>query len=289
MKPYREKLLSLPNASWNMLNRRLDDAIPFQWHHHPEFELTLTLNSSGQRFIGDHVGEYSDADLVLIGPNLPHTWASREKINPDQPHVALVLWFHPDWVEKTIGAVIEFSGIQALLTRASRGLYFSPKVAALVRNDYQDLFQQPPIERLMTLFRVLNYLALDTTSQALASVAVTQNEPTKHRERIDRVLNHIHTHYTRVISINELAAIAALSVSGVHRLFGKHTQTTISDYLMQLRIGDACARLSGSNQPIAHIAESVGYSTLANFNRQFKTLMLMTPSKYRSHFRRTTE
>ena len=46
MKPFLEKLPPHSDTSWTMLNRRLDDAIPFQWHHHPEFELTLTLNSS---------------------------------------------------------------------------------------------------------------------------------------------------------------------------------------------------------------------------------------------------
>ena len=72
----------------------------FAWHHHPEFELTLTRNSRGQRFVGDHVGNYDDGDLVLIGPNLPHTWASREKIRTTEPHVALVFWFSQQWIEK---------------------------------------------------------------------------------------------------------------------------------------------------------------------------------------------
>ena len=56
MKPYLEHLTTDDGASWATLNRRLEDGIPFQWHHHPEFELTLTLNSRGQRFIGDHIG-----------------------------------------------------------------------------------------------------------------------------------------------------------------------------------------------------------------------------------------
>ena len=81
MKPLLEKVMPPEGASWAWLDRQLDDAIPFQWHHHPEFELTLTLNSVGQRFIGDHIGDYDDGDLVLIGPNLPHTWASRGKPN----------------------------------------------------------------------------------------------------------------------------------------------------------------------------------------------------------------
>src|SRR5688572_15167349 len=104
MRPLLEKIRPEPGASWAMLNRRLDAEIPFQWHHHPEYELTLTLNSRGQRFIGDHIGAYDDGDLVLVGPNLPHTWASREKIAEGEPHVALVMWFLPEWAAP-LGAV----------------------------------------------------------------------------------------------------------------------------------------------------------------------------------------
>jgi hypothetical protein len=50
-------------------------------------------------------------------------------------------------------------------------------------------------------------------------------------------------------------------------------------------IGDACARLASTEQPIVHIADAVGYGTFANFNRQFKLLTSMTPREYRAHFR----
>jgi hypothetical protein len=53
MRPLFEKVTVPDGASWALLNRRLDDGIPFLWHYHPEFELTLTLNSRGQRYIGD--------------------------------------------------------------------------------------------------------------------------------------------------------------------------------------------------------------------------------------------
>lgn len=71
MKSYLEKVSVPEDASWVLFERRLDDEIPFQWHHHPEFELTLTLNSQGQRYVGDDISAYGD--LVLLGPNLPHT------------------------------------------------------------------------------------------------------------------------------------------------------------------------------------------------------------------------
>lgn len=96
MQPWLEQVTLSSGQSWTLFDRQLP-AFPFNWHYHPEFELTLTLNSSGQRFVGDHVGQYFDADLVLVGPNLPHAWQSRAALDPSQPHRALVLWFQPQW------------------------------------------------------------------------------------------------------------------------------------------------------------------------------------------------
>src|SRR5438445_12575984 len=76
VKPYLEKVTVADDSSWSMIRVPRDHGIPFEWHHHPEYELTLTINSRGNRFIGDHVGTYDDGDLVLLGPSLPHTWSS---------------------------------------------------------------------------------------------------------------------------------------------------------------------------------------------------------------------
>ena len=97
MRPLFEKVTVPEGASWALLDRKLDDGIPFQWHYHPEFELTLTLNSRGQRYIGDAISGYDDGDLVLLGPNLPHTWCSAEKIEAGRPHHAIVMWFTEAW------------------------------------------------------------------------------------------------------------------------------------------------------------------------------------------------
>jgi len=63
------------------------------------------------------------------------------------------------------------------------------------------------------------------------------------------------------------------------------TRTSIGTYVTSLRIGDACSRLSSTTQPIQHVADAVGYASLANFNRQFRALRGMTPREYRGWFR----
>jgi len=84
------------NCSVRVYHRRLP-RIPFEWHHHPEYELTLTMNSHGKRYIGDSVATYGSDDLVLVPPDLPHTWASNRSIEPSLPQVAIVIWFDGEW------------------------------------------------------------------------------------------------------------------------------------------------------------------------------------------------
>ncbi|KAB2716439.1 helix-turn-helix domain-containing protein [Brucella intermedia] len=284
MKPLLEHLPASPDASWSMLNRRLDDAIPFEWHHHPEFELTLTLNSRGQRFIGNHVAEYDHGDLVLIGPDLPHTWASREKLDEAKPHVALVFWFRREWIDGLTGGSVELAPIRRLISDAGTALAFDPALGRRLSADFEALFLHPPAQRLIGLLTILARLAEERTRQPLSSVIPQQH--VGDRSRIDRVLVHIHKHYHAPLRMEELAEIAFLSISGLHRLFQRHTQMSVSEYVIALRIGESCSRLSGTNQPIQHIAAEVGYASLANFNRQFRRLRGMSPREYRNSFRR---
>ena len=281
MKPFLEKVQPADGASWAWLDRRLDDGIPFQWHHHPEFELTLTLNSRGQRFIGDHIGEYGDGDLVLIGPNLPHTWVSRERIE-EGPHVAQVMWFHPAWAAALGGTLVELKPVTELLGRARTGLGFSQAAATAARSRIAALFERPSEDRALPLLDLLRLLATDHDAVPLATTPATVAGTD--RTRIDRVLDHIHLNYAAGISVPDLADIAALSPSGLHRLFVKHTRQTLTAYVTALRVGEACALLSGTARPIAHIASDIGYDSLANFNRQFKAAKGMTPRAYRARF-----
>jgi AraC-like DNA-binding protein len=285
MRPLFEKVTVPAGASWALLDRRLDDGIPFQWHYHPEFELTLTLNSRGQRYVGDSVDAYDDGDLVLLGPNLPHTWCSAERIAADRPHHALVMWFTEEWGAGLTGQLPEMRGVAALLSRAGRGIAFSPEAATRVRPAIESIPGEAPSRRLLSLIGVLAALAEDEGAHPIAgpgSGRIAANTPD--RARIERVLDHIHAHYRGPIAVETLAELACLSPSGFHRLFRRHTRLTLTAYVAELRIGQACALLINTERPIAHIAEEAGYRSLANFNRQFLAAKGMTPRAFRRSF-----
>ncbi|MCR4283251.1 MAG: cupin domain-containing protein, partial [Bauldia sp.] len=176
MRPLFEKVTIPEGASWSLLNRRLDDGIPFQWHYHPEFELTLTLNSRGQRYIGDSIAGYDDGDLVLLGPNLPHTWCSAERIDQRHPHVVLVMWFTETWGQSVTAALAEMRSVAPMLARAGRGIIFSRRAAEAARPIIEAIPAREPADRLLRLMEVLALLATDADAMPIAGPAADRQK-----------------------------------------------------------------------------------------------------------------
>lgn len=274
-----EKIPTEPTTSWTLLNRRLPEAIPFEWHHHPEYELTLTLNSRGHRYISNDVELYDDGDLVLVGPNVPHSWSSAERIDPAKPHVALVIWFSEAWAESLVQLFPEMASTRALLAAAQQALSFSETTSKALRPVIEAMVEQDASQRLISLLTVLNALSRDVAAQRIAVQNVAPH--IIEDARVRRVLDYLHAHHAQALSVPDLARMACVSVSAFHRMFRKHTRCTALGYIVRLRIGHACALLMQSNLAVSAIAEQVGYSSQALFNRQFKAQKGLTPSQFR--------
>ena len=73
-KPHREVLQLSPHESFIVFDR-VKDVFDYPLHYHPELELNFISGGAGvQRVIGDHLEVISDKELVLVGPNLEHSW-----------------------------------------------------------------------------------------------------------------------------------------------------------------------------------------------------------------------
>lgn len=280
MRPQYEHLSVSLGQSWRLLWRELSE-LPFLWHYHPEFELTLTLNARGQRYVGDHLADFSDGDLVLLGPNLPHTWSASERIAPERQMLAVVVWFSKDWLVQLQTSLPELAALLQLGKRADRGLQFSAAIADSVRPLMLRLQKLAPAQRLPLLLELLLLLAQDQQARPLASVASAAIALDAQRQRMGKVLDYLHENFQAAIPLELLAARAALSVGAFHRFFKRHTQLTVTAYLAQLRIGSACQQLIQTDKAIGVIAQEAGYRNLAHFNRQFRAAKGVSPREFK--------
>jgi AraC-like DNA-binding protein len=281
MKAYLEHIASYSassEGSWTLFDRRLP-SIPFEWHYNTEYELTLTLNSKGQRFIGDSVADYGDADLVLIGPRIPHTWCSNGDCGRGSTHQAIVLWFSESFVNTLIRPLPELRRIQMLLESSARAIEFSDQIRAQASSIVCAMLRQTAEDRLPSLLQLLSVLARDGNARSLTYASTVVLEESE--DRIRRVLAYMHKHYRERNAVDQLSRVAALSRSSLHRLFKLQTGSTTTEYITRLRIGNACALLINTTKAISLVANEVGYGNLANFNRQFKETKGVTPRAFR--------
>jgi len=279
MKPLLETIHAA-GASCAVLDRQLEGQIPFQWHHHPEFELTLTLNSYGHRYIGQSVERYGNNDLVLIAPNIPHSWCSADITNHPALHRAIVVWFKADWLAQIIETLPELESINRLLG-FHQAIHFSQSATQLVYSAILNLPKQDHARRLTRLLDILLTLSQDTQAVELGT-HIQMQQPMKTADlRILRAADYLQQHFQQAISVPKLAAKAHLSTSAFSRAFFRTTGLTVMQYVMRLRIGKACSLLIMSDKPISHIAGESGYGNLSLFNRQFRQLQGITPADFR--------
>ncbi|MDG4721724.1 MULTISPECIES: helix-turn-helix domain-containing protein [Thalassospira] len=300
MKLLFEHVQIAPDRSWKGLYRNLM-AIPFDWHFHPEYELTLTLGSHGQRYVGDHIGTYGDDDLVLLGPNLPHTWHSSNAEPPsvthgevrafetalrvagrDKGHQAFVFWFSADWINTVCKTMPELSGLERALQLSKRGVQFDQETARKVA-AFATVFEKGnPADQLVMLIEVLRTLLDATELTPLASERFDAAIP-EHGDasRLGRVLDLLHGYYVEPVSSAWIAENAGMSERTLRRFFQRHMGSNIQDYLMGLRLGRAASLLLSSDLPIYQVAEQSGFQNLSHFNRQFRRHRGVAPSAYR--------
>lgn len=101
-------------------------------------------------------------------------------------------------------------------------------------------------------------------------------------EKLKRVIAFIDANYQSDISREGLAAAVDLNANYMGTLFKSYTGMRISEYINENRIREAAARLRQGDEKIITIALSVGFESLATFNRAFKNRMGVTPSDYRA-------
>lgn len=289
MQPFFEQVGIPEGKSWLLFDRQLPE-FPFNWHYHPEFELTLTLNSRGMRFVGDSIEPYDDGDLVLLAPNVPHAWQSAALTGgvpgPGNRHQALVCWFGAEWARQVTQLMPELIPVAALLDRARRGLAFGAATSDRLRDRMLALRNLPDMERVLELQAILAQLARAPDARPLAGGEIVVSQIPRDRERMQRVLDWLHGHYRDPLRLAPLCDLANLTESQLQRIFKRATRMSISQYVNQLRLGQACQLLVRTDRSMGLIATDCGFSDAAHFARQFRAHRGMTPSSYRTGFRR---
>ncbi len=280
MKPVYEKVPNSPESSFCCYLRKAP-AFPFEWHYHPEYELTAILAGTGRRLVGDSAADFRPGDLVLVGPDLPHTWHSSVP-GPGGDCAAVVVQFAGGFLGAGFFDRVEMRGPAGLLAGADRGLVFGRRTWRQVEDAVGRLVATRGFERLIGLLRILRQLSSAPDARPLSGAAVKGRAGD--RERFNEVFRFLSANLDRRITRAEAAAAAGMSPSNFSRFFKRVCGRGFVTCLNELRVSRACGQLAETDRGIAEICFAAGFRNVSNFNRQFRKIKGCCPKDYRAEF-----
>ncbi|RUT02782.1 AraC family transcriptional regulator [Dulcicalothrix desertica PCC 7102] len=102
-----------------------------------------------------------------------------------------------------------------------------------------------------------------------------------HDKAVKRVIVTMHEHLDETLSLQDMAAIAALSPYHFNRIFRQITGIPPSQFLYALRLKAAKQLLLTTQNSVTDICYEVGYNSLGTFVTRFKQLVGLSPGQMR--------
>jgi AraC-like DNA-binding protein len=99
--------------------------------------------------------------------------------------------------------------------------------------------------------------------------------------RIIKVLTNLHQRYDNTIRVEDMASEASMSASAFHKHFKAVTQLAPLQYLKQLRLIKARLLLTHDNINVSQTAVRVGYGSIHQFSRDYKSYFGISPNQDR--------
>lgn len=233
-------------------------------HYHRYFEL-YCLEAGARYHIADDQLHYLEAAAIILFPPfvMHHSFGDH-----DVRFRRVVLYFQPE-------AVISAE----LLDQISAGVMSYQ----LTGTD-----QQAAQWALQGLFRAQDEQAEFVSdemrllvNQLLIGLARSEQTDTQvtRQARVGQVIRFLHDHHHEQITLELLSKEFFVSQYHLCREFKRFTNSTIVQYLNNVRIGHAERLLHETDARIAEISEKVGFSNVTHFNRTFRQITGMSPSQ----------
>lgn len=281
MKPEYEKIVKPPARSFTakIVSRKNRPLLSQAWHFHPEIEICFTRKSSGRRFVGNHISDYGENDLVMFGANLPHGFTT------DMYCSQVVIQMTQDFMGQVFIDKPELHSVKTLFARAKQGLEFKGRIKKKAQKIIKKLLKSGGgMPQLLHLLELLLILADTKEVEAICSEEYALDLNENQLGRIKVVYDHIMENFKKEVSIKEIADKLNISEAAFYKFIKKQTKKTYTQIINEFRINHASKLLMTSEKPISQICFESGYNNVSYFNRKFKEIMNQTPYDFKNNY-----
>lgn len=258
-------------------------------HKHEVFELNYVENGEGVlRIVGDSSETIGKRELVLItSPDLEHVWSQGTCHNEEIREIT-VQFFLDFSSSDSIFNRTPLMPIKHLFEKARKGVAFSQEAIEKVYPMLDTLSStSDKFYSVIKFLTILYELSLADGTRELATSSFAKVDVDSNSRRILKVKDYINSHFTEEIRLADLADLVGMSPTSFSRFFKLRTSKTLSDYMVETRLGVAARKLVDTTDSVSEICYGCGFNTLSNFNRLFRKYKGCNPTEFRDKYFKT--
>lgn len=286
MKPQLLKISKSPIQCFSV-RHDLKPTMNNKFHYHPEVELIHFVKGKGTQFMGDSITEFKSGDLILIGSNLAHYWRFdenyREGASENYADVK-VAHFSECFLGEYFLNLPENKSLKDILEKAKRGIKIEGPHKNRVGEILEYMLRAEGTERIICLIQALVEISKCDQLELLSSIGYVQHTEELGSDRIKDVYEYTFANFRSKINLEEIAGIAGISPNSFCRYFKSFTQKTYSQFLMEVKIGEACKLLIDNRLNIKRVCYESGFNNFASFYKCFKEITGKSPLTYQKEF-----
>ena len=246
---------------------------PSSLHSHDYYEVVIFAEGEVNYVCESSVYLPKRGDVIIIPPGKFHMSRLKGKSTYYRRHVFYLYPNAFDAVGGCLSDILTESGEDVLFSLPSREsseelLSLAEKLGAVMKKG-GELNAALGFAYIIEIFCLLNRKVIRHSGD-------TESLP----ENILALKEYIDAHFAEIESVSEVAEHFFYSREYISRLFKKYYDTTVMDYIHELRIAKAKSLIS-EGMPIIDVCFAVGFSSLSTFIRTFRRATDMTPSEYR--------
>ena len=248
-------------------------------HSHPQWELSHVVYGGGTRTIGDRQEQMAKGEVILIPPDIPHVWRFDPLITDDDGCIANITVFFEDSTLIGLSALLtELEESIGRIRMQTEAISYSGATLETIVDILYSMRGETAEARIPGMFRLLRVLSDTGSCRQVGS----NNTLSRTEMRMERIRTFCACNYARDISLEEIALYVGMNKSAFCTFMKRHFGCTFSEFMNEQRLVKVLERLRNSDDSIAEIAFSVGYSNVTYFNRLFRARYGCTPKSVRS-------
>lgn len=264
------------------LNHCINRSIAWHWHPLLEFDYiesgTVELSTTDDTYI------LQKGDLVFINSSIMHTISAHNNVSNCKIYAHL---FDMNLLSGTYNSLFEQKYLLPVIQNKAFQVYI------IHPDSYRRVCMIEKFLKIVELNRTESFgyefeiraelgrlwcMMLEETRE-LRSQHIEKN--TIDTERLKKMMNYIHEHYSEKITLEDIASSASISTRECSRCFQRCIKMPPINYLSEYRIRMASQMLLSTTENVITISENCGFSSGSYFSKVFQEFMGCTPKEYR--------